>query len=218
MGVKITIIIVVGVICCIVGSAGVTVYVMHSVKQSELGELATYYQTRTTNLTVYFQNEIYTLQENLSDLEEEVYNLNLSLQEKISELESLKSGDNYYMHDPTYTEVASFIANDKTDEISYDIENFDCQHFSKTVNDNAENRGIRCAIVIIYFEETNTGHMIIGFNTTDQGMVYVEPQSDEWVEDLTPGNEYWTDCIVPKGGYTYSDDPDDTIKEIIIFW
>lgn len=211
MRIKITIMVVAVVISCVVGSAGATFYVMHGVKQSELQDLRIYYQNRTTNLTLYFQN-------NINNLTEEVEDLNQSLHETTSELEQLKSGGRYELHDPAYSELAAFIAEDETDKNTYDSDTFNCQHFTQTVNDNAESQGIRCAVVVIYFEETNTGHMIVGFNTTDQGMVYVEPQSDEWVENFVVGNEYWTDCIVPGSGYSYPDDPDDTIKEILVFW
>jgi len=225
MSVSKIILIVIAVVCCAVGSAGATYYVMDYIKQTEIYDLTTYYQTRVSNLTTYFENEIYDLQEELnttntqlSDVKKELEQINLSLQENVSELEKLRSGDKYELHDPTYNEVASFIASDKTDEIPYDNETFDCQHFAQTINDNAENRGIRCAFVIVHFYETNTGHMIVGFNTVDQGMVYIEPQSDEWVENLEVGNEYWTDCVVPKGNYYYEDAPDDTIKEVLVFW
>jgi hypothetical protein len=140
------------------------------------------------------------------------------LQQNISELEKLRSGDNYSLHDPTYNEVLNFIENDKTNEKNYIEDVFDCEQFSQQVNANAENIGIRCAYVIIYFYDTDAGHGIIGFNTVDQGMVYVEPQTDEWVENLKEGNDYWTDCLVPKGNYYYEDSPNDTIKEILLIW
>ena len=51
-------------------------------------------------------------------------------------------------------------------------------------------------------------------------MVDIETQSDEWVENLEVGNDYWTDCVVPNGNYYYyyEEAPDDTIKDILIFW
>ena len=122
------------------------------------------------------------------------------------------------MHDPTYNELTSFIAQDKTNEEEYIEDVFDCEQFSQQVNTNAENAGIRCAYVVIYFDGTDAGHGIVGFNTVDRGMVYVEPQSDEWVENLEIGNDFWTDCIVPTGNYYYDDSPNDTIKEILLFW
>ena len=70
----------------------------------------------------------------------------------------------------------------------------------------------------MYFDGTDTGHAIVGFNTVDRGMVYVEPQTDEWVENFKIGKQYWTECIVPNDGYFYEDSAHDTIREILVYW
>lgn len=212
----------------VVGSAGGTYFIMNNIRQNMVYDLSVYYGGQISNLTssLYsFENDIIDLQgelnitvDELSEIKEEFIQVNLSLQENVSELAELRSGDKYDLHDPTYNEVYSFIANDKTDENAYIEDIFDCEHFSQQVNNNAESLGIRCAIVVIYFEEINTGHMIVGFETIYHGMVYVEPQTDEWVENLVAGNEYWTDCVVPKDGYYYEDVSNDTVKEVLVFW
>lgn len=221
-------IIIIALIICMIISLGATYYFMEKTKQTELDSIKSYYDCEMGNLNSYvsymenttdeLNAEIEEVNGLLSDVREELNLTNISLQENLSELEKLKSGNNYDLHDPTYNEIASFIAQDKTDEEEYIEDVFDCEQFSQQVNTNAENAGIRCAYVIIYFYDTDAGHGIIGFNTVDQGMVYVEPQSDEWVENLEAGNDFWTDCIVPNGNYYYEDAPNDTIKEIILFW
>lgn len=216
------------IVICVSSSAGATYIVVDNIKQSDIDNLENYYDSQMNNLEsviTYYENETLNLNEELSSTNDrlsgvqgELEQTNLSLQENISELEKLQFGDKYQMHDPTYYEASRFIASDTTDEIPYNNETFDCEDFCQQINNNAENRGIRCAYVVLYFYDTNTGHAIIGFNTVDRGMVYVEPQSDEWVENLEVGNDYWTDCVVPKGGYYYEDAPNDTIKEFLIFW
>jgi len=213
---------------CIFASAGFTYYFMDDVKQTEINNLKNYYECEVGNLNsliTCYENETDSLEEELnkinnqlSDVKEKLEQTNLSLQENISELEKLQSGNKHELHDPTYNEVANFIASDTTDEIPYDTETFDCEHFSQLVNNNSENQGMRCAYVILYFYDTNTGHAIVGFDTVDRGIVYIEPQSDEWVENLEVGNDYWTDCVVPNDNYYYEDIPNDTIKEILVFW
>jgi len=215
-------------IICISGSAGATYIIVDNFKQSEMNDLVNYYEGQMDNLEsviTYYENETLALNEELSntsnrlsEVQQKLEETNLSLQENISELEKLQSGNKYQLHDPTYREVANFIASDTTNEIPYDNETFDCEDYSQLINNNAESRGMRCAYVVLYFYDTNAGHAIIGFDTVDRGMVYVEPQSDERVENLEVGNDYWTDCIVPKDGYYYEDAPNDTIKEILIFW
>lgn len=209
-------------------SIGSTYYYMDRTTQIEIKSVKNYYESEMGNLRSYvsymedttneLNEEIEEVNGLLSDVGEELELTNISLQENLSELEKLKSGDKYDLHDPTYNEIVSFIAQDKTDEEEYIEDVFDCEQFSQQVNTNAENIGIRCAYVVIYFNGTDAGHGIVGFNTVDRGMVYVEPQSDEWVENLEIGNDFWTDCIVPNGNYYYEDAPNDTIKEVLLFW
>ena len=120
------------------------------------------------------------------------------------------------MHNPTYHEVLNFIDDDETNKIPYDEETFVCSNYAQILNDNAENKGIRCAMIDLYFE--NSAHQIIGFNTIDYGMVYFESQSDERVDNIDIGNDYWTECVVTGSGYYYEDDPDDTITSYLIYW
>ena len=84
------------------------------------------------------------------------------------------------------------------------------------VNNNAEDMGISCAVVIINFNLSS--HAIIAFNTTDRGMVYFEPQTDDVVRNLEIGNDYWTDCLINDPGWYYVDESDDTIESIMTYW
>jgi hypothetical protein len=205
----------------IIGSGGATYSYMIDVNQSEIASVEQYYSIQMDNSESYIDElEIQTsiLQKNLFDTQEELQQINQSLIENLSELHSLQSGDKYSLNDPTYTEVSRFIGRENTDEIPYDNESFDCEHFSQLINNHAEEQGIRCAYVVLYFYNADAGHAIIAFNTSNQGMVYIEPQSDEWVKNLEIGNEYWTECITPKGNYYYEDAPNDTIREILVFW
>ncbi len=139
-----------------------------------------------------------------------------SLQENISELEKAQYGNRYETHDPTYYEAKRFMARDYTNLIKYDEEKFNCIDYATEVNNNAEKQGIRCYVVQLMFE--NSAHALICFNTSDEGKIYYEPQSDERVKHLNIGNDYWTDCVIPKGNYKYKNDPDDTIQRILVYW
>ena len=134
-----------------------------------------------------------------------------------SELEKARGGNTYERHNPTFLEVSEFIAQDKTDELNYENEKFTCKDFAQVVNNNAEKKGIRCAYVLLGFVG-NVSHGIIGFNTTDKGMVYIEPQTDEWIQNLEIGKDYWTDCVITKeDSYFYGDKTDDTIEGILLY-
>ncbi len=219
---------VIGIIVGIISSASSTYFLVNSQKNEEISILKNSYESELSNIESakdFFQNEnenlnseIEELTQNLLLLQNSFKKLNTSFQENLTELESLRNGNDYNLHDPTYIEVLTFISEDQTDKISYDEETFNCQHFASIVNNNAQNIGIRCAFVLLNFYDTNAGHAIIGFNTLDRGMVYIEPQSDDFVEDLEIGKQYWTECVVPSGEYIYEDIENDNISEIIVSW
>jgi len=119
---------------------------------------------------------------------------------------------------PTYTELLGFLSRDRTDTKPYITGSYVCSDFSADVNNNAEGEGIRCALVHLdYADEDTPGHAIVAFETTDRGLVFIEPQSDEIVEPVV-GRRFYL-CIVPKPGYFYlPPDYDDTIEEIEIIW
>jgi hypothetical protein len=136
-----------------------------------------------------------------------------------SELVKARAGTKYYMHDPTFSEVEEFISQDTTNEFEYVNDTFTCKNYAQVVNNNAEELGIRCAYVVLMFK--NGSHAIVGFNTTDRGMIYIEPQEDDLILILEIGKQYWTECVIPKDDTYYYDDPedyDDTIIDILLYW
>lgn len=168
------------------------------------------------NNLITVENDLKDVEDDLKDTENNLIATENSLNENLSELQKLQSGNRYETHDPTYWEVVNFISVDKTDQIPYEDKIFDCSSFAQVVNNNAEDKGIRCAYIVLEFSQT--AHTLIGFNTTDRGMVYIEPQHDHWVENLEVGRDYFTECIIPDSGYYYAEDPDDTIEKILIYW
>lgn len=138
-----------------------------------------------------------------------------------AELEDTKArlsaiqADALYLHNPTFTEVIRFLRQDKTDLNEYREDEYVCTHFAGDVNNNAESQGIRCAFVAISFPKS--AHAIIAFETTDEGMVYFDPLTDERVRPIT-GKEYWQ-SIEPRPGYFYEKPSfDDTIVDIVVIW
>ena len=74
-----------------------------------------------------------------------------------------------------------FLHEDHTDIKNYNEETFNCLDYSATVKKNAFDKGYRCFFVVIELGEHLLGgsHAVVGFNTTDKGFVYVEPQEDK---------------------------------------
>lgn len=127
----------------------------------------------------------------------------------------MTAGYGYVMKDPTYQEMKSFIAADRTDAKEYIVDVYICGDFSADVKMNANKQKIRCAYVVIDYPDS--GHAIVAFNTTDRGIIFIEPQSDEEV-NIEVGKNFW-ECIVPRPGYYYvAPDYDDTILKYTNVW
>ena len=161
-------------------------------------------------------NNLSVVNSQISDINDKINQVVKSLNENIFELEKLQSGKRYEMRDLTYFDVVKFINNDKTNEKPYDDETFNCANFAQDVNNNAESQGIRCAYVGVNLSG-GIPHACIAFNTTDKGIVYYEPQSDEKV-NLEIGKDYWADCVVVSSGYYYENDPDWIIEDFTLYW
>lgn len=85
-------------------------------------------------------------------------------------------------HNPTYNEVSTFIEIDDLDDYLHD-DWFDCDEYSFSLIDAARNKKMRAGFVILYqtadeYDDT-IAHAIVVFNTTDKGLIFVEPQLDD---------------------------------------
>jgi hypothetical protein len=165
--------------------------------------------------------ELQDTQDYLSNIEADLQVTKDNLSTVEAELEDTKTKlstlqtDALHLHNPTFEEAISFLSEDKTDLNQYREDDYVCSHFARDVNNNAESQGIRCAFVDIRFPQS--AHAIIAFDTTDQGMVYFDPITDERVKPVI-GKQYWR-CVEPKPGYYYQKPSfDDTIVDIVVIW
>jgi len=150
-----------------------------------------------------------TMEENLVSYEEYLSRLE-------EEVGLLRSSVRYELHDPTFLEVAEFLAMDRTDSIPYDEKNFSCLDYAVTLNNRAENLGLRCAVVTVYL--SGTDHAIVAFRTTDKGLRYFEPQTDEGV-NLSTGRHYWGECVLNYSSlWYYPTDSDDVVEGWELYW
>ena len=92
----------------------------------------------------------------------------------------------YTLGDPTYIGALQFIRSDETDRNQYN-QSYRCTNFADDFMNNAFRAGYRCGYVTIEFPEIN--HVIVCFNTSDNGLIFIEPQSDEIVA-LATGKPY----------------------------
>lgn len=116
----------------------------------------------------------------------------------------------FNIKDPTYQEMINFISSDKTDQNTYIDGSYVCHDFTSDVKINAFNAGYRCFYVSIEmgaFMPTSIGHALVAFNTTDRGIVYIEPQTDR-ITHVKVGQPYWDRTIYYAPSY------DDTVTKI----
>ena len=99
------------------------------------------------------------------------------------------------IRDPTYQEALQFISSDQTDKNQYS-QSYICINFANDFVDNALNEGYRCGLVIIEFPETR--HAIVCFNTSDKGLIFIEPQNDALVTLTTEQRFSITWCLVSE--------------------
>jgi hypothetical protein len=100
---------------------------------------------------------------------------------------------------PTFAEVRDFILEDKTSRNKFVLNQYECRHFATDVNNNAEAAEIRCAFVLLCYRVGQ--HAVVAFETTDRGLVYIEPQTDA--------------AIHPEVGGKYQNQE---IIEILVCW
>jgi hypothetical protein len=91
-----------------------------------------------------------------------------------SECDDVELIDNPEANNPTWNELISFLAADRTENNDYIIDVYDCSQFSRDLHNNAEAAGIRAAEVQVWFKNETVGHALNAFITTDYGLVYVD--------------------------------------------
>ena len=184
------------------------------------GDLATA-NTRVVNLTgdlATANTKVTGLTNNLAASNAQVSYLTANLTEAISQIGTLKTQltTGRVVSDPTYAAMLAFIASDPTDKTQYIDPTYICWDFAADVINRATSQSIRCAMVIISYNGP-TGHAIVGFNTTDKGMVYIEPQADVLV-NLSVGGRFYLQKIPPPGYYYPQPNYDDTVVMFKLVW
>jgi len=143
-----------------------------------------------------------------------------SLEDTLSNLQTnynrLTTGYGYVLRDPDYQEMKDFLEQDETSEQEYLRNEYICVDFAANVKANAAEEGLRCAYVVIEYLGTN-GHAIVAFDTTDRGLIYIEPQFD-WDVELEVGRRYYECVVPPPGQYMVEPEYDDTIARIVVIW
>ena len=178
---------------------------------------------RTQNSLLLIDDDLEAAQAELATVEIELNaskELVESLEDTLSNLQvnyaRLTTGYGYVLRDPSYQEMKDFLKQDETSEQEYSESEYVCVDFTADVKANAAKEGLRCAYVAIEYLG-RIGHAIVAFDTTDRGLVYIEPQFD-WEVEPEIGQRYYQCVIPPPGHYMAKPDYDDTIARVIVIW
>jgi hypothetical protein len=136
--------------------------------------------------------------------------------------------NNVLVHDPTWSELKSFILADTTDSNYYDPLSYTCGDYAQDVHNHAEAAGIRAAYVEVglTLQGTLVYHALNAFVTTDQGLIYVDctgiergdtgPSNNDKTVSVQPGTEYIPQLIVPQGGWYCTSSG--IVTTVAIYW
>lgn len=141
-------------------------------KLAELGEANDEVVSLQDSLAT-LQNSLSSSQQQLAMDEETLGGLGITVAAS-KECTDVALVDNPQAHNPTWNELMSFLAADKTEQHEYIRDVYDCSQFSRDVHNNAEAAGIRAAEVQVRFTNQVEGHALDAFITTDYGLVYVD--------------------------------------------
>jgi hypothetical protein len=103
------------------------------------------------------------------------------------------------LKNPTFQELKDFVLADPTHRHAFVLNEYECRNFATDMVNDAVKQGIECGFVLLCFDQGQ--HAVVAFNTTDRGLIYVEPQTNAAVE--------------PKIGGTYMSQK---INDILIAW
>jgi myosin heavy subunit len=98
--------------------------------------------------------------------------------------------DNSQAVNPTWNQMITFIAQDKTDQHPYDIKSFNCVNYATTVYNNAERLNIETATVTLNLRNSSVGHAVNAFITSDYGLVYVDCTTSDTIARVETGKVY----------------------------
>lgn len=102
------------------------------------------------------------------------------------EEESLREGIHY---SPTFSQMKKVLDNDKTEKIKYDEDTFNCVDYSYSLIRGFQEEDIYSCMVVYYLSD-GLGHSGVIVNTSDKGLVYIEPQDDKIFYEVEIGDDY----------------------------
>ncbi len=93
----------------------------------------------------------------------------------------------------TWQELADFLSADHTNWNEYTLDVYDCTNFSIELVENARKQNLKAWNVWVKFEGKKIGHDFVAIETSDRGIVFIEPQGDNTYSYVEIGNNLCDD-------------------------
>lgn len=93
----------------------------------------------------------------------------------------------------SWSQLVKFLADDHTNWHEYDLETYNCVDYAIDLAENAKNENIKVRLVGVDFVGQPTGHAFVEFETSDRGVIFVEPQGDNTYSNVKIGNQLCDD-------------------------
>ncbi|MEM3439393.1 MAG: hypothetical protein QXG32_00545 [Candidatus Bathyarchaeia archaeon] len=142
---------------------------------------------RSKSLLAHYRDENARLSAELSILKREAEAIKGEAETLRKELGRLQ------LKRPSAAELRAFLSLDRTDERPYDRYSFVCLHYASQLRANARRAGYNLSFVALNFEASHDerplsplmgGHALNGAILADGRHIWIEPQTDDWDEDL----------------------------------
>lgn len=93
----------------------------------------------------------------------------------------------------TWAELVQFLASDHTNWHEYDLDTYNCVNYAIDLAAGAKQEMIKTRLVGVDFVGQETGHAFVEFETSDRGIIFVEPQGDNTYSNVQIGNQLCDD-------------------------
>lgn len=100
----------------------------------------------------------------------------------------------------TWQELTTFLSDDHTNWHAYDEETYTCVNFAMQLKANAEKANLHVWLVGVVFDPDEAGHAFVAFETSDKGVVWIEPQDDYAYSSVVIGEPL---CMVVNTSYCW---------------
>lgn len=138
------------------------------------------------------ENEISGLNYEIDDLQSknsELREYNEELQNDKKELKEEMKRKEMIDYNPPLKKVREIVEETDVDRNTYVEGEYNCAEFSyDLVNEFLERDVHSCSVELIFNDDS--AHGLVALNTSDKGVIYVEPQDDKIIYNLEKGDDY----------------------------